>query len=252
VRIQLISDLHLETEAFEPRPAPQAELLVLAGDIDSDWTGLSHFQNWPVPVIMVAGNHEFDHRELTQAWPQLRQHCQALGITLLEQQTTVITSTQGRRIRFLGTIRWCDFDAFGPTGQTKALRAGGYFAKVMQATHQGQPLDAPAVRQQALACRAWLVQALSEDTKKHDATVVITHFAPSLRSADPRYGTQPTTASFCNADDDLLPQANLWIHGHLHCRQDYWVGQTRIVCNARGHSHRGEADTYNGELVLTV
>ncbi len=42
-----------------------------------------------------------------------------------------------------------------------------------------------------------------------DATVVITHFAPSLRSADPRYGMQPGTASFCNADDDLLRRADL-------------------------------------------
>ena len=35
MRLQLLSDLHLETEVFEPRPAPGAELLVLAGDIDS-------------------------------------------------------------------------------------------------------------------------------------------------------------------------------------------------------------------------
>jgi hypothetical protein len=45
--------------------------------------------------------------------------------------------------------------------------------------------------------------------------VVITHFAPSLLSADPRYGLAPGTAGFCNALDDLLPQADLWLHGHL-------------------------------------
>ena len=38
-----------------------------------------------------------------------------------------------------------------------------------------------------------------------DTTVVITHYGPSLQSADPRYGKQPGTASFCNADDDLMP-----------------------------------------------
>ena len=35
MRLQLLSDLHLETEVFEPQPAPGAELLVLAGDIDA-------------------------------------------------------------------------------------------------------------------------------------------------------------------------------------------------------------------------
>ena len=67
MRIQLLSDLHMETEPFDPQPAPDAELLVLAGDIDATWAGLDKFKNWPVPVLFVAGNHEFDGRELTRA-----------------------------------------------------------------------------------------------------------------------------------------------------------------------------------------
>ncbi|MEN9544544.1 MAG: hypothetical protein RLZZ598_1377, partial [Pseudomonadota bacterium] len=52
-------------------------------------------------------------------------------------------------------------------------------------------------------------------------------------------------ASFCNADDDLLPRAELWLHGHLHCRHDYRVGGTRVVSNARGHAPRGEAEGHD-------
>ena len=87
-----------------------------------------------------------------------------------------------------------------------------------------------------------------------DRTVAITHFAPSLRSADPRFGRQNGTASFCNADDDLLPLASLWLHGHLHCAHDYQVahagGTTRVVCNPHGHERRGEADAFRPQLVL--
>lgn len=53
VKLQLLSDLHLETEDFHPQPAPGAELLILGGDIDSTWQGLSLFRGWPVPVVMV-------------------------------------------------------------------------------------------------------------------------------------------------------------------------------------------------------
>ena len=60
MRIQLLSDLHLETEVFTPTPAPEAELLVLAGDIDSSWAGLELFRGWPVPVLFVAGNMLWD------------------------------------------------------------------------------------------------------------------------------------------------------------------------------------------------
>ena len=67
MKIQLLSDLHLESEAFEPEPQAGAELLVLAGDIDSSWRGYERFAGWPVPVLVVAGNHEFDGRDI--GWP---------------------------------------------------------------------------------------------------------------------------------------------------------------------------------------
>ena len=260
MRIQLLSDLHLETEFFVPQPAPGAEVLVLAGDIDSGWSGLAPFRDWPVPVLMVAGNHEFDRRDIPEAWPALRARCRDLGITLLECDSRVLVDAQGRRIRFVGTTRWCDFDVFGPARREKAMRAAGHYLGVMRATRHGAPLDAVAVRDEALGCRAWLQAELAGAAAQRglawDATVVVTHFAPSLNSADPRYGHQPGTASFCNADDDLLHHADLWIHGHLHCRHDYRVahahGSTRVVSNARGHRRRGEAEGFDAMKVFDV
>ena len=256
MRLQLLSDLHLETEAFEPRPAPDAELLVLGGDIDSTWAGWSLFANWPVPVIAIAGNHEFDGRELTETWPALRDHCASLGIRLLECESLVLTGRDGRRIRVVATVRWSDFDLFGAARREKAMRAAGYFQKIMRATRGGKPFDAAAVREEALACRAWLEAELRAPRAGWDATVALTHFAPSIRSLDPRYGAQPTSASFCNDDEALLPLADAWLHGHLHCRFDYTVphanGSTRVVSNARGHSVRGEAEGFDPLLTIEV
>jgi hypothetical protein len=251
MKLQLLSDLHLETEAFEPEPHPEAELLVLAGDIDSTWAGYRRFAGWPVPVLVVAGNHEFDGRELNAAWPALRDMCGELGFTLLEQQSCEITDRVGRRIRFLGTVRWCDFDLWGEAKRAKALRSGAYFQKVMAATRNGAPLDADAVRQEALSCRAWLAAVLAQP-HEGDATVVITHFAPSARSADPRYRHNISTAAFCNADDALLPATTLWLHGHLHCRHDYTEGTTRVVCNARGLDSKGESLGYDALRLIEV
>ncbi len=258
MRLQLLSDLHLETEPFDPEPAPGAELLVLAGDIDSRWTGYERFAGWPVPVIVVAGNHEFDGRELDEAWPAFRAHCAALGFTLLECQTLLLAGDDGRRVRFVGTVRWSDFDVFGEAGRERALRAGAYFQRVMGATRGGELFDAAAVRAESLACRDWLAAALAEPAEgRWDATVAITHFAPSLRSADPRYGHQAGTASFCNADDHLIPLADLWLHGHLHCRHDYTVPRagrpdTRVVCQARGLVDKGESAGYEPLRTLVV
>lgn len=257
MRLQILSDLHLESEDGGPiEPAPGAELLVLAGDIDSRWDGYERFRGWPVPVLCIAGNHEFDGRELDEAWPALRERVEGLGFRLLERESCVVEAADGRRVRFVGTVRWCDFDAFGPARRERAMRAGAYFQRVMGSTLHGRPFDAAAVHEEALACRAWLEAELRRPAAGWDTTVALTHFAPSLRSADPRYGEQPGTASFCNADDDLLPRVALWIHGHLHCRFDYRVphaaGETRVVCQARGHTVRGEADGYDGTRLIEV
>lgn len=256
MKIQLLSDLHLESEVFEPEPQAGAELLVLAGDIDSSWQGYERFAGWPVPVLVVAGNHEFDGRDLMQAWPALREHCSRYGLTLLERESVVVDAQDGARLRFVGSVRWCDFDAFGPSGRERALRAGAYFQRVMAATRNGLPFDAAAVRAEGLACRAWLAAALAEPAQgRWDRTVAITHFAPSLRSGDPRYGAMSSTASFCNADDELLPRATLWLHGHLHCRHDYRVVHrdglsTRVVSQARGLAAKGEVEGFDAGILI--
>jgi predicted phosphodiesterase len=258
VKLQLLSDLHLETEAFDPQPAPGAELLVLAGDIDATWAGFERFAGWPVPVLVVAGNHEFDGRELTTAWPALRAHCARLGLRLLQRETAIVSGSGGHRVRFVGATRWSDFDLFGAAHRERAERAAGYFLRLMAATRGGEPFDVAGVRDEGLACRSWLEQALTETPQgRWDRTVVITHFAPSLRSADPRYGRQPGTASFCNADDDLIPRADLWLHGHLHCRHDYRVARAgrapaRVVCQARGLASKGEAEGFDAGRLVSV
>lgn len=251
MKLQLLSDLHLETESYLPAPAPGAEVLVLAGDIDTTWRSFELFRNWPVPVLVVPGNHEFDRRDVDQARQDLRAHVNTFGLHLLDDGAIVMTDVQGRRVRFVGSTRWCDFDAFGPSGRERAMRAGSYFQKVMQSRRHGEVFGVDAVRALALEQRAWLAGELAR-AGDWAATVAITHFAPSLKSADPRYGRQPGTASFCNDDEELLPLAQLWLHGHLHCRHDYRLGSTRVISNARGHVRKGEADGFDGQRLISV
>ena len=262
MKLQLLSDLHLETERFEPEPLPGAELLVLAGDLDATWAAYSRFAGWPVPVFVVPGNHEFDGRDLARALPAFAAMCEQHGFTLLHRRASVVQAADGARVRLAGTPRWSDFDLFGAAQRERAMRSSRYFLRLMGARRGNQPLDAPLLREEGLACRAWLESELARTPRgaregRWDTTIVITHFGPSLASADPRYGAQPGTASFCNADDDLIPRADLWLHGHLHCRHDYLVPRAgkrpaRVVCQARGMEAKGEADGFDPQRLIEV
>jgi len=280
MNIQLLSDLHLETQPqFAASPAAHADVLVLAGDIGSYQRGsrladgnfglarfspLPQHAGWPVPVLYVPGNHEYDALDFDAAHARLRATCDRLGIVWLERDSVVLDG-----VRFVGTTLWSDFDALadarGLHGEArkrqraKAYRAANYYLEKTGGTRHGAPFLAEAVRAQALACQDWLRAALA---RPHAGpTVAVTHFAPSLRSADPRYGLTPGTAGFCNALDDLLPAADLWLHGHLHAPSDYVAtgprpdgtsGRCRVVANPLGYGPKHEQWTFQPHCVLTV
>ena len=64
-------------------------------------------------------------------------------------------------------------------------------------------------------------------------SVVITHHAPSGRSIGAQYEGDPTSPAFANDLEALIGryQPTLWIHGHMHDRVDYQLGDTRVICN---------------------
>ena len=272
VNIQLMSDLHLESNPhFVPQYAPGADVLVLAGDIgsyqnESSLTrlgiadfGLQRFANWPCPVVFVPGNHEYDGQDFDEAHARLKGSCEKLGIIWLEREVVML---QG--VRFVGCTLWTDFDALTSTravtsqvtigqqlaARDKACRAANFALRKNHALIAGQPMLADGVRALGLQSQAWLRQALSIPVE--EKTVVVTHFAPSLRSADPRYGINPGTAGFCNALDDLLPQAQLWLHGHLHCPVDYTVGGCHVVANPLGYARKNEQLFFKPQSCITV
>ncbi|OYT92858.1 MAG: metallophosphoesterase [Burkholderiales bacterium PBB3] len=278
MKIQLLSDLHLEVHPhWLPTPTPGADVLVLAGDIgsyqpgsllkDADF-GLARFSprhGWPTPVLFVPGNHEYDTQDFDAAHARLRETAERLGMVWLERETVVLDG-----VRFVGTTLWTDFDALAPqsshtTGsgpatanglalqlkaRDKASRAANYYLRKTGVTRHGETWLAPGLREQALQCQAWLRAALAAPFD--GPTVAVTHFAPSLKSADVRYGLTPGTAGFCNALDELLPLAQLWLHGHLHAPSDYVHQGCRVVANPLGYARKNEQAAFKPQILIEI
>ena len=105
MRLQLLSDLHLERyPQFKAQAAPDADVLILAGDIgsyqagsrlDTDDFGLGQFSPlrpdspWRT-VLFIPGNHEYDGLEYASTHERLRAICAQLGIIWLERAVHTI------------------------------------------------------------------------------------------------------------------------------------------------------------------
>ncbi len=125
MKIQLASDLHLELiEAFLPdeklvEPAPDADLLVLAGDIHKPESVINMFGDWPVPVLYVAGNHEFYGRDWIATRRFLKAASQGTSVTFLDNDVHHMGA-----VRFLGCTLWTDFQQRGHTQSSLMEQAG--------------------------------------------------------------------------------------------------------------------------------
>lgn len=236
MRIQLASDLHLEHLAkYFPgetliRPAHQADVLVLAGDIGHAAEAVDLFKDWPVPVLYVMGNHEAYGGRLADVLETLRRAAEGTSVRILERE---IADFGG--VRFLGCTLWTDYllrcnRTQRQLMETAELRISDHFRI---RTGDGERFLPKHALQDHELSRAWLAQELAQPYA--GKTVVITHHAPHPLSVHPRYAGDALNAAFASDLTELLDKADVWLHGHVHDSFDYRVGGCRVVANPRGY-----------------
>jgi predicted phosphodiesterase len=244
MKIQLASDLHLEfLQSASPRerliaPACDADVLVLAGDIACGLRAIELFGDWPVPVLYVAGNHEFYGFDFVTLRKDLVEAGRGTSVRFLDDETADFGG-----VRFLGATLWTDYllcqDVPQALSMERAERGIADHSRIRHGRGWFSPADALTAHQ---ASRCWLEQALS---RPYDGrTVVITHHGPHCGSVHPRYSGDLLNSSFVSDLSELVPKASLWVHGHVHDSFDYRVQGCRVVANPLGYP-RGTRSAMN-------
>jgi Icc-related predicted phosphoesterase len=234
MKIQFASDLHYEffdnSIFLGFRPAPDADVLVLSGDIVVHPETIRRFADWPVPVVYVHGNHElYACKDFDERIQELRDACRGTTIHFLEKDRLVLNG-----VRFLGTALWTDYLLFGPTEQASTMAECQYMMsdhwRIVTQQRIFQPADA---LQRHTESRFWLESQLNETYA--GTTVVVTHHAPHPRSVETWTKDKIAKAAYASNLTELMDKAELWIHGHIHTSADYYVGRTRVMSNPRGY-----------------
>ena len=242
MRLLILSDLHLEVwrenaPAIDLSGRPDA--VILAGDIDTGAT------RSPGPRAPLARCRCYTCMAITKAmatnWNRCRMdvraacasaNAQGAHIRLLDGDAVELNG-----VRFLGATLWTDFLLFGAERQEEALNAAQAYMPDYQRISTGG-IDARLLCAQDTAAlharhKAWLAQQLAQPFDGR--TVVITHMAPSMRSVEERYATNLGSPAFASQLDELVAQADLWVHGHMHASLDYRIEDCRVVCNPCGY-----------------
>lgn len=252
LRLWVLSDLHIDINRASPLdlPAspPEHDVVVIAGDIgeglaDSvDWIAANGFNR--VPVVYVCGNHEFYGHDRHEELERGRRHASGHdNIHLIERDAVVIGG-----VRFLGCTLWTDYALYGEAEQ--AMRdAGKYLSDHVTIANRGRSWTPYDAREEHFASRAWLTNRLAEPFDGQ--TVVVSHHAPSESSVHPKFRANRITPAFCSNLDDLVAQADIWVHGHTHASFDYRLGKCRVVNNPRGYVKR-EKTGFRNDLVVEV
>jgi Icc-related predicted phosphoesterase len=272
MKIQIVSDLHLEFSDINIKNEVNADVLILSGDImiaqdlhdhaAADFNPYSHgafaelgrkqqrvqrFRDFlkrcsfQFPhTFYVAGNHEFYNGKFFAGIDYLREECAKFpNVYFLERDTKVIDD-----VVFIGGTLWTDLNNHDPITM-HAIKDMMNDYRIIRNDHRAYAKLSPedtALRHKLT--KEYFKLVLSDH--KESKCVIVGHHSPSKLSTHQQYANQYLMNGGYSSDMSQFildhPQIKLWTHGHTHHPFDYMIGETRIVCNPRGYETEGYSE----------
>lgn len=255
MRAWLFSDLHLEYgRKFKPAVPTDADMLICAGDILVK--GIAPSIQWlgsilprTLPIVFVAGNHEYWRSSMTDALSAGRDAARQFpNIHLLENEAVDIED-----VHFVGGTLWTDFRLRGLDAEVEMWRASELmrdYKKIKWSKIPYSKFKPIHAFRAHMETRRFIEAELKRSSGRK--TVVVTHHAPSIRSIPIEDRHDPVTAAYASDLEQsiLTGRPTVWVHGHVHKRSDYAIGATRIVCNPLGYP--GEFTGFGRALTIEI
>jgi Icc-related predicted phosphoesterase len=274
MKLQIVSDLHLEFNDNIVINNAGANILCLAGDIclayhlyrhpdlgdgmpcntdngfkaDQYRKFFNHVSKEFDRVLYIPGNHEYYSGRWNDAVSWLRDALDPWpNIVVIDNAWLNIGKT-----RVIGTTLWTDLNRQDPlTMMSMPSLMNDYRAITINRNgvyHKLRAIDTVTKHIESL-------ELIKLGTETWNGNVVILgHHAPSNQSIHSRYKhEQIMNGAFCsNLDEYILSQEKikLWIHGHVHNPFDYMIGDCRVVCNPHGYPR--EHNTFNPNLIVEI
>jgi len=251
VTIDYVSDLHMDfsgaaiPESFFKEDA--ARVLVIAGDAMEVERYKDHMEFWDrvsdhwETVLMISGNHEHYRSVFQETVATMREVLKGYpNIHVLDNETFELDG-----VLFLGATLWTDFNNADHVAMYTARRGMNDYRMIKDVGEMRGILVPETTLEAHRRSLFWLGVQLDLNPTK--PCVVITHHAPHIKSEEEQYSRMGDLnyAYYTDLEGFILDHPNVlhWIHGHMHTRKSYTVGDTQVHCNARGYPGQFAKDT---------
>jgi len=260
MRAWIVSDLHLEFGRRFALPVPtDADVMICAGDLlvkgivpTLEWLATTVVPR--VPVVVVAGNHEYYGASLLSSIDEARAFADQIpNLHFLENSAAFVDG-----VKFVGGTLWTDFrlgsrDPALTMYQAEHGPLGHRMSDYKRIKYSKKPFrrfKAIHAYRLHVETREYIAAELRSDPDKR--TVVLTHHAPSVRSIAERDRDDVLSGCYASDLEPLIWETHplMWVHGHIHRRVMYNVGNTRIVANPRGYP--GEQSGFDMSLTVEI
>lgn len=249
MKIHLVSDLHLEFRKYDFKyDVPECDVVVAAGDIGLGTQAVSWLEETykDLPVIYIAGNHEFYHHDYDETLDKLKERCENTNVYFLHNSFKDIEG-----VRFVGSTMWTSFLDKDPYIMRLA-KSGMNDYRCTTQKYEEENLTPDRIYDEHLDA----VESLKNGMRfcDSDKIVVVTHHAPSVFSESLAYSKGFYSPMYYEDMTELLRNhiPDLWCHGHLHSSSDYTLFKTRVVANPFGYYKREINYNFDSQLVLEV
>ena len=233
-------------------------------------------------VVMICGNHEHYHGNVAHTYRILKEHLDYPNLHILEKETwthmghtfvggtlwtdmnrsdpLTLMHTQSSMNDFrevLNSNRMVVRNV--PVYERNPLwtddgRNGGQYNKdesgaMIRIGYKSKEEPARWTPEDSVEDHKKMLDYIDHVTRDPGSYIVVVHHAPSSLSIAERFKADTLmNGAFRSELDDFIesrPQIRLVCHGHMHNNSNYWIGETRVVCNPRGYAgYEDQADWF--------
>lgn len=233
IKIQIISDLHLEFMTTLPdflnKDFIKAEYLFLAGDIGYPNypeynSGLFYeFICWCCnnykKIFFVMGNHESYTNDIENIKKSLR-HISSEKSNFIFLEAGIISELENYKV--IGCTLWSivEREAFNYMNDSKEIK------------YKSENIKRENILQFHREDKQWIKNNVDSNT------IVMTHHLPSYNLVHNdfyNFDFERINSAYASHSDMLIDKAKLWIFGHTHRKSDIILNKTRCICNPHGY-----------------